>query len=296
MEDNNVQSLIEFVRATHGAELRNVSDGVNVLVLPEGMAAYSVKKHIDEYLEHPERRLGTAKFFDLSSIIEHANRFKSDHSALFALPGMDAPSITSVLDYHDSGHAGTPRFCRHRGVYEFPLSPEWQAWMAVDGKRLSQVEFAEFLEDRILDISTSTIEANGTGAMDLTRAIGGTIATPSDLMNLSRGLKVHVASRVEDATNLSSGEVQLRFEEQHKGSDGKPLVVPTGFLIAIPVFRYGPLYVNAVRLRYRLNQGNVTWIMQIHRPDISFRHAFDESCEKAKTDTGLPLFLGAPEA
>ena len=85
----------------------------------------------------PFHRKGTARLETLASLVDWANRFKGDTSALFANPDMTAPSLTCIADYHDQGPGtidpnsgdGTARHCHHRGLYKFPLSEEWKTWM-----------------------------------------------------------------------------------------------------------------------------------------------------------------------
>ena len=82
--------------------------------------------------------------------------------------------------------------------------------------------------------------------------------------------------------------------------DAAPPAVTCGaagaFLLAIPVFRGGDLYQIAVRLRYRVQGGAVSWSFELHGADRSFDHAFREACEDARARTELPLFYGQPEA
>src|SRR3546814_12522266 len=70
-------------------------------------------------------------------------------------------------------------------------------------------------------------------------AVGGRIAGPSRLMDLSVGLKVYEKANVSEAVNLASGEVQIQFTSEHVDGTGSQLKVPHLFLIAIPVFTTG---------------------------------------------------------
>ena len=302
-----------------------------ILILPDGnggLNAQSVKRFGDEYRDSPERRKGTAVMTDLDSLIAHVNRFKDADSALFGIDHPDAPGIIGVINYHERVNPAEgetppeddqpprPRFGDHRCRYDFPLSDEWKAWAAADGEAMEMVDFAEFLEDRIVDVmnppdflridfpqipdGTTDAPAPETDTdkrlHDLMLRIGGRACGPSSLMELSCGLKVNEAAKVAQTNNLSTGEVQIRFETEHQDADGKPLKVPNLFLLAISVFRGGPLYRVPVRLRYRLRGGTITWIMQMHRPDLVFNDAFDQACKRAAVETGLPLFMGQPES
>jgi len=268
-----------------------------VLMLPRGMEAYPVKRFLDEYRDKPERRKGTATLDTLESLIAHLNRFKDADSAIFADEGKT--SLIGVLDYHRAGSAADPRFGQHRAVYAFPVSDEWEKWKAKNGEPMNQGEFAEFLEDRILDV----VATPDTASLDpshplrqMAEALSGTFAGPSKLMELSRGLAVRVGEQVKSAVNLSTGEASIQYVSQHQDEAGQPVKVPSLFAIAIPVFKRGAVYQIPVRLRYRVRAGAITWSYELYRHDQALRDAFAEAAAKAGTDTELPVFFGNPEA
>lgn len=310
-------ALVERLNTPKVVPLKGrTEDGVQVLLTPEGMQAHSIKAFLDEYREKPERRQGTAVFTRLEGLIDHAQRFKDDNAALFALDDPKAPRLTSVLDYHPKGGDNTAaRFGRHRGLYQFPLSPEWQAWSAMNGQAMRGQDFYEFLERHAIEIAPAGIvipndvardsddQVDGQDGFDLgtkrlrdmARLLGTNFAGPDTLMALAKGLKLRVNSEVEEQRDISTGEASLVFKTEHRSTDGVPLKVPNLFAIHIPVFTQGAVYLLGVRLRYRLDGGKVVWIYEMHRPDLAFTDAFDEACERARDATGLPLFYGNPE-
>lgn len=266
--------------------------GNRAVILPAGLEPYSIKELVDEYRTVPERRKGTASLQDLASFVAHANRFKCETSAIFADP--TKPSLVSVLDYHPAGPKNEDaRHGGHRGLYLFPLSDEWKAWKDLDKKPLGQAEFAEMVETRITDFADPA--GAGESAKTLSQLVGCQFASPSRLLELSRGLTVRVGARVQNATNLATGEASMRFESAHSDEAGAPLKVPGAFLIAVPVFRSGAMYQLAARLRYRVQGPSVTWFYELYRPERAFDHAFREACDTAQKETDLPLFVGSAE-
>lgn len=251
----------------------------------------------DEYRLNPRIREGSATLTSIESLIDHVNRFKDADSALFAVDDRANPSITAVLDYHRAGAAAEPRFGRHRSLFQFPLSDEWKAWTKSDGETFSMGEFAAFLEDRIIDV-LDLIPGEDSLPEDMQRfvnTVGGSIASPSKLIELSVGLKVNEQSAVKEAINLSSGEAQVQFIAQHVDDAGQPLRVPGLFLIGIPVFRHGPHYRIAARLRYRKTPVGLVFFYQLWRADRVFDHSFREACERVRVETDLPMLFGKPE-
>jgi len=263
-------------------------EGLALLTIPKGVEVKDFSRELDLRRDNPRRVKGRATLSTLQSLIDHALRFKDAHSALFCNEA--APELVSVLDYHE-GDGGMPRWGEHRGVYRFPLSDEWKAWNSDKLEGMSQADFAEFLEERLGDVIDPFLEKAGDKLDDL----GLKLATPAELLTLSRGLSVRSTGKVVNHQNLSTGEVQLQYDETHTDAGGAPLRVPGGFVIAIPVFQRGPKYKLSVRLRYRVRQGDVTWTLQVHRADLAFRDCLEEACNEAQKQTGLPLFYGSPE-
>jgi hypothetical protein len=273
-----------------------------ITVVTKEQELLSVKALQNEHRTRPERRTGTAAFLELGSFTEHVVRFADKDSVVFADKGRGTspPSFTAVLDYHPAGAKSDARFSTHRSSYAPPLSQEWLAWKANDGKWLSQDEFSVFLEERVLDVVTvATPPKEGTLVDRFAKALGVTFADAARLMNLAQGLSVAVDMKVSLARNLSSGEAQLSFTEEHKTqSSGKEVSVPKAFAIGIPVFQAGQPYQLPVRLRYRVdkNGGALAWCLDIFRPDIVFDDAFNGLCASIAEATKLPVWVGKSES
>ena len=278
----------------------NLEEGITAIAVPKGMELKSVKPFFDEYRDRPERRRGQATLTTLDSFIAHTNRFKGATSIVYGQRDEMAPGVLSVLDYHGEGPADTalPSFGQHRGHYAFPLSKEWQAWARIDGETMNQAKFADFIEERILDVSMPPQDGRSTAgalALDLKETIGGDFATPQRMVELSRGLTIHENSTVGSTINLASGEGEITFRATHVDAQGQPMRVPTMFLVRIPVFDGDAAYEMPVRIRYRKSGAALAWTLHRYRPDIIFLHAFDAALAKVKAETELPVLLGSPE-
>jgi len=306
-ENNTAQVVADLVKGLHAAIVTEVTDGdvqAPVLLAPKaggGFELQSIRTHLDQYRRRPERRSGTAILTTIESFIAHTNRFKDADSALFGDSNPEKPSLLAVLDYHCQTAAGDPRFGVHRGHFSFPVSDEWKAWTKADGTKMEQAEFAEFIEDRLGDLIAAPDFTKAETEADrklkeFADLVGGNFASPSKMVELSRGMAIHTDERVKQIVNLSTGEIQVQYEAAHNDAAGAPLKVPNLFMLAIPVFEGGDLYRIPVRLRYRSSGGRVSWFFELYRADKVFKHAIEEAFTKAATETGLPLFSGSPEA
>jgi uncharacterized protein YfdQ (DUF2303 family) len=298
----DVRSLVEhYVHAdvilvtdpTTGAAAPVIRSGSSVTALPPSI--------FDPYLAAPRHRQGVATMLSLDSLIEQTKRFSDQDSVVFANDDRASPSLTTVFDYHPKGGPDTkPRHGRHRATFTFPLSDEWKAWTEKNGEVMSMADFAAFVENRLPDV-LYLIPGEDSLPEDLQRLVetlGGadTIATPNKLMELARGLQVNENAVAQETVNLASGEGIIRFQAQHTDETGAPLRVPALFLIAIPVFRNGPFYRIAARLRYRKQSGRIVFWYELWRTDRTFDHAFSEAVERVHIETELPVLIGKPEA
>jgi uncharacterized protein YfdQ (DUF2303 family) len=292
--------LAQHLAAVDRIEITSIGNGVLAAAVPLGRKLVSIKGLRDEYLLKPERKRGTATVNSLMSFIELVNRGADEGSVLFARRDPAAmfegkPTLTAVLNYNPVGpRTVDAAFGDHRIVYPFPLSEEFKVWTGKNGTKLSQAEFAEFLENRIADVIAPEV-TEGDAISDLGKLLGGSFAGPARLMELSRGMTISAEMRVKQAVNLGTGEATIQYEEEYQDGAGQPVKVPSLFVIAIPIFEDGNLYRIGVRLRYRLAGGKVVWFYELYRADKSFKHAFDEACVHAAAETGLSLFYGTPE-
>ena len=287
------QAIIQFAEKNGPVEFKEIADGVTVAVVPTGKSVASIKKLIDEYRTAPERKKGTATLNEPSSFIAHVLRSKDDGTALFAKIDRESPRITAVYDYNKED--GSPRFGEHRAVYPFPLSEEWKLWAGRNGEKsaMNQASFAELIEDRQPDLEPPV--SAGEKTKQYVKALGCELATPGQIVTLSRGLSMFVDHELVNVVHLGSGQNQMVFKETHKGINGEPLNIPSAFLISIPFFTGGQPWVIPVRLRYRNQGGSVIWWYQLALIDVLFREAFDLEIAKINEATGLTAFIGSPE-
>ena len=254
--------------------------------------ARSVAQLFEYYRLHPARKTGQAEALTLESFFELVNRHKTADSVIFADTDWTKPALTAVIDYHEAKSAGIAGNCKHRIHYPYPLSEEWKKWIELNGQPMKQAEFAYFLEDRIGELAAPTDHEKVT----LENQFATKIALPSHVMELSRGLKVNVESRVKTAVTLQSGEGQIAWEETHSDGDGKPLKVPGLFMLSIAPFFMGDKIRIPVRLRYRPVAAMVMWSYEIYRPDLAITEHVRQTLFEAREKTSLPVYEGKPEA
>lgn len=265
--------------------------GIPVIIDAKFGQMHGTKHLFDEWRAHPERKSGTAKVSTLQSFTDLVNRHKTDNSVIFANIDWRKPSLTAVIDYHAKENGSLADNGKHRVLYEFPLSEEWQAWVSLNGKAMTQQDFAFFIEDRIPELAAPHEE-------EITyweATLGGRVAYPNQIVELSRGLKVNAETKLRSNTVLATGEGELTWEEEHRDHKGDRLIVPSLFILQLPPFFRGEKARVPARLRYRVKDGAVTWFYQLYRPDLYITEQVERDFERALDETDLPGFQGAPE-
>lgn len=295
--------MTELGAKAKGASIQHINVPEELTGLPKSVPALivrgdtpalkSISKELEEYRLFPARKSGTGQAQTLQSFIDLTMRHATDDSVIFADTNWKAPSLTAVIDYHRNEEAGAADNCKHRIHYAFPLSEEWNAWVAGNGKPMTQEEFALLIEDRIADLAAPSDEE----IKNCDETFQTTVAAPSGLMLLSRGLQVNVSSQVKNAQTLQSGESQILFEETHetKSKDGGAIKVPGMFMLAVSPFFMGEVTRIPVRLRYRVSGGNIVWLYQLYRPDLAITERVIADVATVTEKTELPAFAGSPE-
>ena len=255
-----------------------------------GQTLHSVKRLIDEYKSVPDRKRGVAKVKTFDSFVEMTNRHKTDDSVIFVDSSWQSPRFTTVVDYHTKT-GGFADNLRHRISYTFPLSDEWQFWTKFNDQPFAQADFASLLEDRMPDLASPSDEERRHWEGEMKTIM----ATPSELLTLSRGLEINVEANVKSHQNLQTGEKSIVFTEDHKDADGKPIKVPGMFMVSVPPFFMGEKVNIPARLRYRVQGGKITWRYTLFRPDLIVTERIRVDMQRAHDECALPVIDGAPE-
>lgn len=293
--EKHIQPTVLTIKGQNGEDIQLIASNGNFKLT-------EVKPLLAPYMKNPERKKGTLYIQSSQSFIDVVNRFKYENSALFL--NKQNNRLEAVFDYNKPS-GGEAMFGEHRAIYDFPLSEQWQRWTQKSGEAMSQMEFAEFLSDNIVDVlpalpreaqdGESEADAN---LRDLIESIGGKCAGPAEIRNVANGIEFNAEQKVIQGYNLDTGETQITYEERHTPGKnmGASVKVPNMFLIGIPVFEDGGIYRLPVRLKYRLRSGAISWSFEIYREEKAIKDALVGAANEVKEGTGLPLYFGTPES
>lgn len=246
------------------------------VVVPRGA---ELKSLAGQYVrELPRRRTGLVALGDAASFCRYVTAFKLTETLVFADP--DTNVLTAIFDYHEAGPSGAPRWGGHRATLTLRHTTAWTNWTQTDGKKVSQLEFAEFIENNLMDIA----DPDGATILQISRSLEAT-----KTVGFASGLR------------LSSGETQLTYTEKidaTSGVDTKRMTIPERFVIGVVPFDGGTeKYRVEARLRYRIGGGGaLTLGVDLLRPDLVEDDAFNQTLQAIKTAIGVDILVGAAPA
>lgn len=208
-----------------------------------------------ELLERPARVKARPSFFDVASFVQYVTRYRDGDTAIFV--DRATATLTAVLDYHEATVLSNgARWTSHVATFKARSTPEWMTWTTASGKRKSQLEFAEFLEDNLADI------ASPPGA---------------EIYEIARSLEAAKSASFLSGVRLTDGQSQLRYEETITAKAGERghLEIPERFTLGLAPFEGAERFEVVARFRYRITDGKLQLWFDLLRPHKVLEAAFD---------------------
>jgi len=259
---------LELIRAGAALTQPHLVDGHAYAVLPAGYAIHDL-----EYLqEQPSRQKGTIHAHESDSFIRLVQRYQSEAAIVYADLGRGV--ITAVLN--DTTENGVDAGHRDwRISYVPPVSDAWKRWTAANGKRMSQVQFAEFIEQNLINIYEPS---------------------SADVLELATSLSVDSTVKWSSATRLQSGNRQLQYVEESTARGGKTgvLTVPSHFVLGMPVYQGSDAIVIKALFRYRLTNGELIMWIDLEQTEEAVQVAFSELVTTIDAGIDAPVVYGVP--
>lgn len=248
----------------------------------------------DEYAERPRHTAGNRVVTDAASFVAYVNRHKRAGTEVFA--HTSASTVVGVIDSHE-GAAASSGWQKHKLTLLLEHTKAWLAWTAHDlgtvGKNgwMDQQAFAEFIEDRALDV----IEPDHARVIEL-------------------ATKFEASTKVEfgSAVRLDTGEVKFEYVETvgpRKGNKGD-IEFPKELKLGLRPYIGGPIYYVFASLRYRISGNGLVLGYALQRPENILEAAFQDivtEIRDGRTDKrddvetrvhdgigDVPIFFGKP--
>lgn len=251
--------------------LRVVNEaGDPVVILKDGEVAVAVAELIDKLQPTPRRKTGTVEFITAESFITYANTHKGAGTAIFG--DRDGAKVVGVLDGHS---ALAPGWGEHRAVLKLELERRWQDWAKLDRKQVGQEAFVEFLEDHKADIASPDA---------------------AELIEVCTALRGKKGVEWASGVDLQTGAIQLSYQETLEATSARKgtLTVPAHLTLGLKVYRGQAPYRVDARLRWRITDGKLAFVLVLDAPEDVIDAAFADVVEAIGTSVELPVLFGAP--
>lgn len=236
-------------------------------IVPEG----SKLELLEPEAERPNRVVACPTFDDAPSLIAYFNRFKDPASTLFS--DTDRSQVVAVLDHHEAKDA--PRYHSHRAVFTAKHSPEWLTWTRQSGKPMSQVEFAQFIEDNAPDILTPA----------------GT-----ELLEIATSIEATRSGEFKSKIERSSSSIVFGYsEETNAVAGGGKLEVPKEFSVQLRPYIGTGQHRLVAKLRYKLDSGTLRLWFDLIRAEQLRLAALDAIVLRIKDETATDVLAGRPQ-
>jgi uncharacterized protein YfdQ (DUF2303 family) len=220
---------------------------------------------------YPRWKTGAYAAHTPDSFVAYVNRHQTQATEVFA--SRADYTLIAVIDSHAVDLAGRGA---HQATLRMRTTPGWAAWLALDRKLVSQVDFAEHIEERLVDI----VEPDA-----------------ATFLEICQSLLASTSVEFESAHRLVDGQSHLVYRETTTASAGQrhDLEIPARFVIGVAPWQGAAPWKVSARLRYRINHGALAIGYILDRATDMAEHAFDEVVAGIATGVDpVPVFHGWP--
>tara|TARA_R110002167_G_scaffold188319_1_gene389858 strand:+ start:32046 stop:32888 length:843 start_codon:yes stop_codon:yes gene_type:complete len=251
-------------------------EGLPVLVTPEHLSVnFQTLAELDEFRETPRHLEASVELHTAQSFIDYVNDYADANTAIFV--DEENAKFVAVLDYHKD--TTSPRHCNHTATFQCKKTDEWSVWMRHDCDKMSQEEFALFIEDNADEIASPS---------------------SAEMLEIALTIKANTTCEFRQSQRLDNGQVQLTYNEVIDGRAGAAgqLEIPQEITIGMQPFQGSESYTRKARFRYRINHGKLAMWYDLLRPNKCIEEAVKDTLSKIKNpDNGVKVsqfYFGIP--
>jgi uncharacterized protein YfdQ (DUF2303 family) len=235
------ETISDLARKATAPTSVKIEDGREFLIVPEGAAIRDVSDEHSLNVTLPRYIKQVVTLQTQDSLVEYVNRFKGVDTILFA--DISANAILATVDYHGKDKAA---HVAHRAMLTLPFSEEWGLWTRISGKLMPQLEFARFLEENGADVRAPDA---------------------AELLEACRDLQAHRKVNFVKAVRTSSDNENFEYTDETKATTKAGIELPTRFKLGLPVYFGEPDTEVFAFLRWKLDEGQLTLGIQLHRAE-----------------------------
>lgn len=237
--------------------------GGSAILVPHGYAL----EHLEPKDVLPEFVKAAPTFSEVESFISYVNEYKGSGTKIFG--DIHSNRLSAIIDFHLKDKAAR---LAHIATFTAQLSDEWKPWEIMHGRQMTQVEFAEFIEEHARTVS---------------------VPDAATLLEIVQTLESKTDVTFQSKINRSNGTQTLVFQENTDAKGAGSVPVPQELMLAVPVYRGGATYQIKVYLRCQTSTGKAIFTPRIHEKELTKQFAFKQLCERAANETSLGVLHGS---
>lgn len=223
----------------------------------------------------PRRSKGNTRLNSLTSFIDFAKRHREANSSYVLCQAcFETGQAKFKAVFNPTTLMGTPGWGDWTASYEMENDVAWKRWMGKNGKAMTQVEFAQWIEDNYRDITP----------------VDG-LPSPADMLQMAIAFESQKDARFASDIRLQDGSKELTFVDKENAETRKKMALFERFALALPPFINGPTYRLYAKLRYRAKDGQVSFWYELERPDLVVREAVMVAFDNVDAECG-PAYYG----
>lgn len=224
---------------------------------------------LEPFQKHPTRLVKQHTFEDTTSLAAYLKRW-ADECTMVSVSSQDS-TITASIDYHDPNFAD-PSWGLHSARFKAQLHPTIKAWLAVEGRTMSQIQFGRFLEDRAQDV----VQPDAASVMEM-------------VMTFDAIKRVTFRS----SQRLQDGRRQFLYSEENEAKGSTTL--PDHFVIHAPIYKGMDARNVKIMVRYDISEGALTFKVELHNKEQVLLDAFEECvADLVRALDGTPIISEQP--
>lgn len=272
-DDDLIESLTRRAEYTEPPKAYDL-DGegphvVRVLRQDERVEKFS----LEAWQDVPNRARGLALVYDAEDFVSYVLRLGDHATTVWG----DEKTLAFTAVFNDHASVADPGWRDHKAVLQLQDDPEWAAFVKRSGSYMSQIDFAEFLQD----YAPSIISPDG-----------------ATLLEVAMNFKAHRKADFESAVDLETGDVAFRYTEQTTAKTAPKageIEVPREFVVSLSPFLGWDAVSVTARLRFDLDKDGLKIGFRLVRPDLIRRDAFNAirmRIVEGLNDDGIAVLLG----
>lgn len=218
---------------------------------------------LEQFLDRPVRQKTTAELRTVESFIAYANRFKQAGSTIYR----NGLQFNLHVDHREPDQTV---WSDHKAVLSIAYSEELTRWKQLDGKNLSQEDFAELLEERNIDII---------------------LPAAAEILEIVQDLHVTAKAAVTRSIR-SNGKHHITYSQEQQAKGANSVELPAGFTIRIYPFRMQEVQIEvSALLRVRLRDSAPAFSFKFLRMDEEIEEAMNLITDQIAGATKLPVYI-----